>query len=400
MNYLFFDLEFATSKGGQIKICEFGYVVTDENFKIIKRDNFIINPNISRKDWDYRVVRKILNREINEYEKGLKFNYYYNDIFRLICNADYIFGHTLDGDVKALNDECKRYGLNSLNFKFYDIKEFYKQYSATSKSTSLTNILHNLEIEGESGEHDAEVDAVNTMLELKEMIQKLEVSVEELIELSPSAESYNKDYVIYTLEDDIIATALKESDNNYLHKGSINSKIFAQFSDNVLPTTNEEQTLKGLKFSISFNYEEKNYRQMLNIAQILCNKGAIYVRKASLCDVFVTFKEIDDNGNEKECLKSKLINDEIAKGANIKIISFDSFLEILGLTKEKLDNLPLVSFDCLYKDNVYIKDPNIRKYFKKNKKEKELVTVPSQNDKVTLGDIYGELFEKIKKDLQ
>ena len=43
MKYLFFDLEYATSKGGNIKICEFGYVVTDENFQILDRDNFIIN---------------------------------------------------------------------------------------------------------------------------------------------------------------------------------------------------------------------------------------------------------------------------------------------------------------------------------------------------------------------
>ena len=33
--YLFFDLEYATSKGGNIKICEFGFVITDENFKIL-----------------------------------------------------------------------------------------------------------------------------------------------------------------------------------------------------------------------------------------------------------------------------------------------------------------------------------------------------------------------------
>ena len=41
MKYLFFDLEYATSKGGNIKICEFGFVITDENFKILDRDNLL-----------------------------------------------------------------------------------------------------------------------------------------------------------------------------------------------------------------------------------------------------------------------------------------------------------------------------------------------------------------------
>ena len=35
LKYLFFDLEYANSKGGINKICEFGYVITNENFDVI-----------------------------------------------------------------------------------------------------------------------------------------------------------------------------------------------------------------------------------------------------------------------------------------------------------------------------------------------------------------------------
>ena len=41
MNYLFFDCEFASCKGGQEKICEFGYVMVDENFKVLYKGNII-----------------------------------------------------------------------------------------------------------------------------------------------------------------------------------------------------------------------------------------------------------------------------------------------------------------------------------------------------------------------
>ena len=55
MNILFYDLEFATSKDGMPKICEFGFVLTDEELNIIEKSNYIINPNIPRKDWDFPV---------------------------------------------------------------------------------------------------------------------------------------------------------------------------------------------------------------------------------------------------------------------------------------------------------------------------------------------------------
>ena len=47
MRVLFFDLEFAHSKNGG-KICEFGYVVTNEKLEILRKENMIINPNIER----------------------------------------------------------------------------------------------------------------------------------------------------------------------------------------------------------------------------------------------------------------------------------------------------------------------------------------------------------------
>ena len=62
--YLFFDLEFANSQKESYKICEFGYVIVDEDFNIIKTDNFTINPDISRREWDWYVLRKILHRDI------------------------------------------------------------------------------------------------------------------------------------------------------------------------------------------------------------------------------------------------------------------------------------------------------------------------------------------------
>lgn len=384
MKYLFFDLEYATSKGGNIKICEFGYVVTDENFQILDRDNFIINPNIMRCEWDWRVVRTILTRRISEYEENPEFDYYYDEIVKLIKEADYVFGHSINGDAKALNCDCQRYGLPSIDFKFYDIKEFYKQYNSSKNDTSVVNILNDLEIEGEEGEHDAEVDAVNTMYEFKVMLQRLEMTAQELIDICPSVVDYNENFVVQSLE---IARMIKEENmekiltgegSNLMKRKSKQSRTFLQFLDNVIPTTDEEKTLDGLKFSISINYEELHYRQMLNIVQMLCNKGATYVMKASLCDVFVTYKVLNEDGTERTCSKSKYVNKAVEEGANIKIVSFDEFVGMLGLTEQELDELPMVSFDCLYREDAIIKDPKAKKHFSRKNTASEPVAVPNE----------------------
>lgn len=67
MRILFFDLEYASCKNG-CKICEFGYVITNEKFEIIERNNLIINPYISNDEWDWWALKHILTRTKKEYE--------------------------------------------------------------------------------------------------------------------------------------------------------------------------------------------------------------------------------------------------------------------------------------------------------------------------------------------
>lgn len=253
MQYLFFDLEYATSKGGNIKICEFGFVITDENFNILKRDNFIINPNIIKEDWDFNVVKNILTRKIFEYEESPTFDEYYYEISNLIESSDYIFGHTLNSDANALNCDCLRYELPSIDFKFYDIKEFYKQYRAIKEDVSVSNILKDLQIEGENGIHDAEVDSINTMYEFKAMLDNLDMTVDELIELCPSAVDYNENYNVKSLEiisvvyENIMKKLIDGTDDNIMQMYDDKYRLFSQFIDNVTPNDKHLKTLKKFK---------------------------------------------------------------------------------------------------------------------------------------------------------
>ncbi len=288
MNYLFFDCEFASSKGGIERICEFGYVIVDEKFSIVEKDNLIINPDIDRKEWDSYALKKILTRKRNEYENSPSFFYYYNRIKNVIENVDYVFGHTLSSDAKALNDECIRYSLESINFSFYDVKEVYKQFSNVKHELSVTRIKETLNVTGEEVEHDALADAYNTMLILKEMLEELNFSIEDLLELVPTAKDECNDYKVSSLE------AAKERRRQALANPKIvsndanfrdNRILFYQFIDNVKPLKKGDK-LKDKKVSITKNYEKTHFKQILNLIQLITDEGGKFILKASQSNIF------------------------------------------------------------------------------------------------------------------
>lgn len=398
MKYLFFDIENATCKGGH-KICEFGYVITNEEFEVLDKRNFIINPNISRSDWDWYVVKNILTRKIREYENSLTFNYFYDDIVNVFSDVDYVFGHSLANDAQALNDECKRYNLPSIDFKFYDIKKMYQEYEATKKEVSLNQIKENLDIICEGNQHDALADSLCVVYELKAMLEYLNVSVDDMIELCPSSKDENSNLRVQSYEyistkrEENIENIMNGKCGNDLKKNSLQHKLFLQFKDNVKPTS-FDHSLKDLKFSISMNYEEKHFKEMLNIVQLLCNKGAKYTNSASSSDFFVSVDLFDEDGNLRKCSRLCHVNEAIEKGANIKIITFDEFLKLLNITEKELNNLPMVSFDCLYRDDAEIKDRKMKHFFKK----KNNVEIINTDATVSIGELLPELAKMYKEE--
>ena len=199
MKILFFDLEKATEKYEGRKesiICEFGYVVTDENFSVIKRANVLIDPKINGKDWDRYVVKKVLTRKKRDYFGKPSFDLAYPQIKDAILSSDYVIGHTMRGDVKALNDECKRYALPSIDFDFYDECIVFQRMMNSKNQRSVLNILRDLEVAPEGAEHDAECDAYNTMLGVKAMTERSELPFAELLARYPDAKDRNHHYEI------------------------------------------------------------------------------------------------------------------------------------------------------------------------------------------------------------
>ena len=299
MKYLFFDCEFANCFDGKEKICEFGYVMVNEKFDILYKGNLIINPNIKPNEWDWYALKKILTRKREEYESMLFFPSYHMKIVALIKNADYILGHTIDGDVHALNCELQRYNLPCLNFEFYDIKEMFKAYADTKKTLSVENILTELGIRSDGSKHDAGVDAYNTMLELKTILEKLEFKLEEMIEICPSAKDKTENFLISSrirVEQTKVTREDRQTRKQNAAKRKIGQTMWGDLYREHKPLL-EDLNSVGKFLTISGEMKE-HHEELKNLIQIIKDKGYVAYDKINGSDYLIVF----DEKNRKEML--------------------------------------------------------------------------------------------------
>ncbi len=127
MKYVFFDIECACVYRNVAKMCAFGYVVTDEKFNVLAREDILLNP----KGKFHLTGRKggeglVLPYEYEDFKKYPVFPAEYKRIKALLEDADAIvLGHATMNDVNYLNLETKRYKLPSFRFEFHDTQFFW-----------------------------------------------------------------------------------------------------------------------------------------------------------------------------------------------------------------------------------------------------------------------------------
>ena len=127
MKYVFFDIECACVFKSVAKICAFGYVLTDEQFNVLEREDILLNP----KGKFHLTDRKgreglVLPYEYEDFKTYPPFPAAYARIKALLEDKEHIvLGHATLNDVNYLNLETRRYKLPSFRFDFYDTQFFY-----------------------------------------------------------------------------------------------------------------------------------------------------------------------------------------------------------------------------------------------------------------------------------
>lgn len=195
MKYLFFDIECSNCFGGKNKICEFGYVITDEKFNVIRKGDIPMSPGDKNNRSD-RFDVSIYKREpgfqwaydFDYYFSCKKFPAHYERIKKLFEDEDtMVFGYSVGNDARYLDSEFQRYKLNPFKYKVCDIQIIMKYYSEKrEKFMGLKDAFIKLCSYDEYiglHPHLSRDDAYMTMRILQEMLKNLQLSLNDIIEL-------------------------------------------------------------------------------------------------------------------------------------------------------------------------------------------------------------------------
>lgn len=388
MRYLFFDIECCNGRD----ICEFGYVITDTEFNILEKDDFTINPENR-----FNLTGRTDGRDLelyypySTYYKSQKFPYFYDRIKELIEYTDQlIVGHALSNDAGFIRNACKRYKLGPINFKFADTQRMYSEFTNFIRSISLETAGENLNVKRPKYLHKSDDDSGLTMNLVKGMCAQLECSLEELIELCDSCSGKSENFDIKYDDAKIRQKKRYESAKSGINNNirGRNYKMFLQFLEGVKSHGDIiKSSLNGKTLCVSLNYEIGHFKEMLSLVQLLTNHNATYKMRASDNDIFVKCSCKNDEGNERFCTGLKHVNEAIEEGKTIQIMTFEELLSILGVTEEDLSSMPFPEESSFYKK------PRPRQ------KKKTPKIIESKSKGPTLGDLFPELFEKLKNEL-
>lgn len=353
MKYLSFDIECCDGK----HICEFGYVITDENFHIIKKECFTINPEkpfklIGRENRDDCIL--FFSEEV--YYNSPTFPTFYDKIENLISMPrTIIVGHAMKSDAIFLRDACKRYKLSPLNFEFIDSQVLYKEFSGIHKDISLENAETVLDLDKPQFHHKSDEDALLTIELVEKICKELNVNISELMALCPTACGTSHNFNIQYTGNDLqsMMNAL-EKNPNALSQGR-KQKCIQKFAEIVVPQGNiVASSLNNKSMCFSREFEKSNTADVLKLIQVLANLGCKYNTKVSEDDYYVASNEelLDPTPKENTRYFAALKN---ADGRNVKIISFKEFLTIIDLTTDEIKQLkmPVVPKQKSKKKKVY-----------------------------------------------
>lgn len=174
MKYLFFDIECSNCFGGVGKMCEFGYVLMDEEFRIIKHGDIPMSPGKGRENKFHLTGRKNERDLVLAYDEKFyfaqdEFPAFYERIKSLMEDVDTIcFAYSMDNDIAHLYNTCKRYGLEQINYECYDVQKLVSNY---------------LDRKGQISLHEAckTIVGPNSMVRLHEHLSRDDAEMEKMI---------------------------------------------------------------------------------------------------------------------------------------------------------------------------------------------------------------------------
>ncbi len=302
-----FDIECACVHKTYAKICAFGYVLCDENFNILEKEDILVNPKGRFELADRRGEKGIvLPYNLEDFAAQPKFPKIYPRIKAMLEDKEnVVLGHSVMNDVRYLNLETKRYKLPSFNFEFYDSQLiFMSLQNDFSHQYGLEKIAEELGVEFVP--HRAADDAYATMRIVQAMCVKRNCTFGQLVRdlgmRSGRIVSYNayrpqsRGFKVYN-----------EAKSAARQARSIARQDFANNLSRKRPA--KDGRLMGEVFTFSRTIEDDTENSIPLVDRIYA-LGAKYSSRLDGCTVYVS--EEDDatvrTANAKKSGKIKLID--------------------------------------------------------------------------------------------
>lgn len=315
MNYLFIDIECAD---GNCAICEFEYVLTDENFNVIRKVNILIDPehrfNLTNRK-DHRDL--ILTYPESEYSKYYPFDDTYNTIKSLVTSKDtMVFGFSVANDINFLLKDSDRYKLKALEFDAYDVQKmqnfFDKEKKLGKNLESVTDELVPSDKLKDLKDHRGSDDAMKTMLVFKALVEKINIAPNELKELCENFKVNSID----VLEQNKRKKEEKEIYNKKKNMRKQGTELCQKMSEEHKALLNKPES-KG-KLVVMSGEMREHLDELKIVLSFIKDEGYIMLNQIGGSNFFIVFDE-EDACKIKDTLKHEYLGE---------IITFKDFMRI------------------------------------------------------------------------
>lgn len=367
MRYLVFDIECCDGA----HICEFGYVIANENFEIIEKDVMLINPempfNLKGRGNSDDITLFYSNEE---YYSSPTFPSKYKFIKSLLETPDQIvIGHAISNDIRFLRTACKRYDLStSMKFNFIDSQKVYEEFTNKKSGTSLENAETALNLPKPEYHHRSDEDAKLTLGLIQAVCEAMEANINELMQLCTTACGKSEN-LFYTYD----GTSLKKmlelmGTNPNLLSNNKKAKCFKEFVAEVEAEGEViDSELNGTVFCFSKFYEKYCTKETFVFLQQMYNHGCRYTSIVCDCDYYVPSDQelMKDSSDTNTRYHAAAVSN---RKIPIKIITMEEAMLMFGLTPAKLRSMDMPTLP------------------KKKKKNAEAVYYSAGNAVSTVGD--------------
>ncbi|MBQ8684646.1 MAG: 3'-5' exonuclease [Clostridia bacterium] len=317
MKYLFFDIECAGVFKNVAKICAFGYCLTDERFRILEKEDILINPQGGFHLTDRKGTQGlVLPYKYEDFKNYPTFSDLADGIYKLLQDEDtLVCGHASMNDVKYLNLESKRFHLPSFCFAFADTQFLYmNKIGEFSRQFGLGAIAKELGVEFTP--HRAVDDAYATMRVAQAMCEAEGLTLSALLEKYQITLGRIEDYEVAQTTSVAFESYRAEKDRAR-EKRDRQRAEFHIFADRAKRRRAKDGKLKNKSVCFSHSLElATELAERLLLAAFA--QGARITYRAEECDIYLCFE-----GESGQRLQSAT-----ARGAKLLTpTAFEAYLE-------------------------------------------------------------------------